>query len=147
MASEFMNNAIPSQAGVFTTEFDATPSASPTNSIVALSNGPQTTYTGYAVAVRFNPSGMIDALNGAQYEAGAAIPYLAARRYRFRVVANVPAHTYSAFVTPPTGSELTIGTDLPFRPTQNTVTSLNSWGVVAHATADGSTTVCGFSVR
>jgi hypothetical protein len=147
MPGAFINTGMPSQAGVFTAELHATPSAAPTNSIVALSDGPQTTYIGYALAARFNPSGMIDAVNGTQYEAAAPIPYAATTRYRFRFVVNVPAHTYSAYVTPAGGSELTIGTNLPFRSTQNTVTSLNSWGVVSHATAPGPTTACGFAVR
>jgi hypothetical protein len=38
---------------------------------------------------------------------------------------DVPAHTYSAYVTPPGGSELTIGTGLAFRSNYASATALN----------------------
>jgi hypothetical protein len=145
-AGMFMNTAMPGQAGTFTARFEATPSASPTNSIVALSSGPQTTYSGFAAAVRFNPTGTIDALGGTEYGAASAIPYSAGAKYRFRIVVNVPAHTYSPYVTAPGGSERAVGTNLAFRTGQETVTSLSSWGVVTQSAASGATTVCGFAV-
>jgi hypothetical protein len=134
------------QSGTFTVSFDATPSASPTNSVVGLSNGTQNAYSGYACLVRFNPSGAIDARNGGAYAAAQTIPYSANRTYHFRVVANVTAHTYSAFVTPPGGSELTIGSNYAFRTEQNTVASLNAWAVFVDAGSTGSDTVCNFAL-
>jgi len=59
-------------------------------------------------------------------------------------VINIPAHTYSIFVTPPGGSELTVGTNFAFRTEQNTVTSLDHFGVYA---ATGSNTTCNFTVQ
>ncbi|PYX92186.1 MAG: hypothetical protein DMG67_07665 [Acidobacteria bacterium] len=41
------------QSGTFTVTFDATPSASPINSVIALSLGAQTTYAGFATLARF----------------------------------------------------------------------------------------------
>ena len=63
------------QSGTFTVTFDATPSASPINSVIALSLGAQTTYAGFATLARFNPSGDIDARNGGAYAAASIIPY------------------------------------------------------------------------
>jgi hypothetical protein len=64
------------------------------------------------------------------------------------LVVNVPVHTYSVFVTPPGGSELTIGSNFHFRTEQNTVTSLNNYGVFVGTTAAADTlTVCNFNIQ
>jgi hypothetical protein len=102
-------------------------------------------YTGFATLVRFNPTGDIDARKGGAYApVPATIPYSAGLTYHFRLVINVPAHTYSIFVTPPGGTELTVGTGFAFRTEQNTVTSLDHWGVEA---ATGTDKVCNFTVQ
>jgi hypothetical protein len=142
----WQTGAFTTQSGTFTVSFDATPSTSPTNSVVGLSNGTQTAYSGYACLIRFNPSGAIDARNGGAYAASQSIPYSANATYHFRVVANVTAHTYSAFVTPPGGSELTIGSNYGFRTEQNTVAALNSWAVFVDAAGSGTDTACNFAL-
>src|SRR5262249_60676172 len=63
------------QTGTFTVEYDATPSASPLNAVVALSQGAQTAYAGFATLTRFNPSGAIDARNGGAHAALSTIPF------------------------------------------------------------------------
>jgi hypothetical protein len=138
-----------SQSGSFTATFDSTPSASPNNAVVGLSNGAQTAYTGFACLVRFNTSGNIDARNGGAYAAASTIPFSAGTSYHFRLAVNVTAHTYSIFVTPAGGSELTVGSNYAFRTEQNTVTSLNYWGTFVDAASSGgagSVTTCNFSV-
>jgi hypothetical protein len=128
--------------------FDATPSASGTNGVIALSNGPKMSYADYATLVRFFTNGNIDAYNGTDYQAPAtAIPYMGGMTYKFRMVVNMTAHTYSAYVTPPGGSEATIGTGMMFRAPQATITSVNSYGVVMQSAANGTISVCGFSVQ
>ena len=136
----WQNFAISPQTGAFTAEFDATPSASLIDSVVGLSRGAQTAYTGFATLARFNPSGNIDARNGGAYAAASTIPYSANVTYHFRLVVNVPARTYSIFVTPAGGTEQTVGTNFAFRTEQNTVTSLDWWGTVVNASTPGSTT-------
>jgi hypothetical protein len=142
--SAWRNTAIANQTGTFTAEFDATPSASPINSVIGLSHNQQTDYTGFATLARFNPSGNIDARNGNAYAAAATIPYAAGVMYHFRLVVNVPAHTYAIFVKAPGGTERTVGSNFQFRTEQNTVTSVNWWGTFASA---GSTIVCNFVIH
>src|SRR5262245_16062120 len=142
----WQNFAFSAQTGAFTAEFDATPSASPIDSVVGLSRGAQTAYTGFATLARFNPSGNIDARNGGAYAATSTIPYSAGVTYHFRLVVNVPAHTYSIFVRPAGGAESTVGTNFAFRTEQNAVTSLDWWGTVVNASTPGSTTVCNFTI-
>jgi len=142
----WQNFAISPQTGSFMAEFDATPSASPIDSVVGLSRGAQTAYTGFATLARFNTSGNIDARNGGAYAATSTIPYSAGVTYHFRLVVNVPAHTYSIFVRPAGGAESTVGTNFAFRTEQNAVTNLDWWGTVVNASTPGSTTVCNFSI-
>jgi hypothetical protein len=143
--SMFVNTTIASQTGTFTATFDATPSVAAINSVIALSHGAQSVYTGFATLVRFNPTNQIDARSaGAYAPMPATIPYSAGKTYHFRLLINVPARTYSIFVTPPAGSELTVGTDFKFRSEQSGVTSLDHWGVEANT---GTDKVCNFSVQ
>jgi hypothetical protein len=141
----WQNTVMASQTGTFTATFDATPSASPTNSVVGLSNGAQTAYANFACLARFNPTGDIDARNGAAYAAASTIPYSAGVSYHFRLVVNIAAQTYSIFVTPAGGSELTVGSNYAFR---IAATTLNWYGVfvdVAASGGAGTVTVCNFS--
>jgi hypothetical protein len=129
--------AMTSQSGAFTATFDATPSASPNNAVVGLSSGAQTAYSGFACLVRFNTSGNIDARNGGAYTAAATVPFSANSTYHFRLAVNVSAHTYSIYVTPPGGSELTVGSNYAFRTEQNTVSALNYWGAFVDVSTSG----------
>src|SRR5206468_6650798 len=65
----WVNRPFPTQTGAFTAQFDATPSAAPIDSAMALSSGPQTTFGGFACLARFNTDGNIDARNGGIYAA------------------------------------------------------------------------------
>jgi len=143
----WQNRSFTSQSGTFTAEFDATPLAAPTDTVVGLSQGAQTAYSGFAALARFNLSGNIDARNGGAYAAASTIPYSANVTYHFRLVVNAPAHTYSIFVRPAGGAELTVGSNFAFRTEQNTVASLNNWGAFVNTSATGSSRVCNFMVN
>jgi hypothetical protein len=142
----FLNTAFAKQTGSFTVQFDATPAAAPIDSVIGLSSGSKTAFNGFAVLARFNVDGRIDARNAGAYTAANVIPYSANVKYSFRIVINVPAHTYSVYVTPAGGTEQTVGTDFAFRTEQNTVTELNNWAVTVASTT-GSTTVCNFRLQ
>jgi len=135
------------QNGTFTAQYDATPSASPLSAVVALSQGAQTAYTGFATLTRFNPSGNIDARNGGAYAAESTIPFSGGVTYHFRLVINVLAHTYSIYVTPAGGTELTVGTNFAFRTEQSGVTALDWWGLDVNASNPGSLTTCNLTTQ
>ncbi|HTD21455.1 MAG TPA: polysaccharide lyase family 7 protein [Terriglobales bacterium] len=139
----WQNAAFANQTGTFTATYDATPSASPINAVVGLSNGVQTAYTGFAVITRFNPSGNIDARSGGAYTATNIIPYSGGVTYHFRVVVNIAAHTYAAYVTPQNGTEQTISTNLSFRTEQATVSQLNWVGAFSEV---GTEMLCNFTL-
>ena len=133
-----------SQAGTFTAYFTVTPGRAPTNSVIGLSDGQKYLHDDYAAIVRFGTSGNLDARNGAGYTSLTPIRYMVTD-YHFRLVINVPARTYSAYVSYGGMPEITIGTDLAFRDSAGTPAKLNYWGVEAinpHVTR-----VCNFLVQ
>jgi len=143
--NSWINTPFTNQTGIFTATFDATPSqGAPLDCIMTLSSGPQTDFPNFACLVRFNSAGTIDARNGGAYEPVAGISYSANVKYTFRLVVNVPARTYSIYVTPAGEAEQIVGTDFAFRPTAGAVTNLNNWGAIVDT--EGSTTICNFKV-
>ena len=141
----WINNAFASQSSTFTAEWDATPSAANIDAVMALSNGAQTAFTGFACLTRFNLLGMIDARDGGIYHAASSISYAANTTYHFRLVVNLAAHTYSIYVTPAGGSERVVGLNYAFRNEQSTVSNLNNQGLIVDS-ATGSARLCNFTI-
>ncbi|GAA0957435.1 hypothetical protein Vau01_100060 [Virgisporangium aurantiacum] len=107
---------------------DATPEAVADTGVGIGANPPVNEANSFSTAttVRFNTANnRIEARSAGTYPA-TTIPWTAGQKYRIRFSVDVPAHTYSAFVTPPGGSELTIGTGLAFRSNYASVTALNN---------------------
>ncbi len=120
------------QSGKFTATLDATPLGAPIAAGVGLSQGTAKDWTGMAAIVLFDDvSGNIKARDGGVYTAATPIPYQPNARYRVRFVVDVAARRYSAYVTPPGGDEIAIGTNLAFRTEQQAVTSLDTRTVAA----------------
>ena len=127
----WISGTLPTQTGTFTAEWDASPSTALNNTNVGLSLGAQTAFTGLAVAARFNPTGQIDARNGGAFVAASTINYAAGMKYHFRALINVPANTYSIYVTPQGEPELTIGTNYAFRSEQAGIKSIDHWDAIS----------------
>jgi len=140
----FVNVPFATQTGTFTATFDATPSVAPINSPIGFSNGAATSNTKLATVVAISDSGDILALNGGTYTSETTIPYAAGVAYHFEVDVNLTNHTYSVFVTPAGGSQMTVATNYAFRTAQNTVTSLNNLGFDV-STSSGTVMVCNLS--
>ena len=68
--------------------------ASGMDGVMALSNGAQTSFTGFACLIRFFTDGTIQVRNGGGYSADTTIPYSPETMYHFRVAANVASQTY-----------------------------------------------------
>jgi phage replication-related protein YjqB (UPF0714/DUF867 family) len=141
----WINNSFAAQANIFTAEWDATPLEADTDAVVGLSNGAQTSFPGFACLVRFNSLNKIDARDGGAYRAASTIPYAPDTSYHFRLTVNVPAHTYSVYVTPVGGTEQVVGLNYAFRTEQSSVASLNNYGLIVDSSA-GSARVSNFAV-
>src|SRR5437868_5956608 len=139
----FQNSSFASQNGSFTATFDATPNGTAMDGVTGLSHGVATAYTNLGPIVRFSTSGLIDARNGGAYAAVTSIPYTVGTAYHFRIVVNIPSHTYSAFVTPAGGTEQVIGTGFAFRSEQAAVASLDNWALISEISNQ---TVCNFAI-
>jgi hypothetical protein len=141
------STSFPVQTRIFTATFDAIPSpAAPINDVVAISDGAQNQINKFPVIVAFSETGYILARNGSNYTAVNAIRYTSDATYHFRVVIDVPAHTYAVYVTPPGGTEVTVGTSFAFRSEANGVRSLNFVGSQVDSPS-GAITLCNFSLN
>ena len=119
------NTPFTSQTGTFTALFEAVPTQNSEDTVIGLSPVSAAAFTDLAAIVRFSDTGVIDARNGGAYAAAATVAYAAGTSYHFREVVNVPAHTYSVYVTPQGGSETLLASDYAFRSEQAAATSLN----------------------
>ncbi|WP_127579489.1 Ig-like domain-containing protein [Paenibacillus koleovorans] len=123
----FKSLPIGTQSGTFTIELDAKPLAANLDAGISLSQGAASSWSMPAV-VRFGASNTIEARNDITYTG--ATPYSPNTTYHFRIVVNTPAKTYSVYVTPEGGSEITIATDINFRSTP-VVSTLNTLNVMS----------------
>jgi len=101
--------------------------------------------------IHFNPAGFMQAVNG-----DALVPsnfsYTAGQTYHFRLTENLPAATYSVFVTPPSATEIPLGTDLQVPIDQRGATTLNGWGLqmnglLVNGPDLATLSVCNFDLR
>jgi hypothetical protein len=144
LGNYWVDGTLPVQLGTFTAEWDSAPSTSLNNSNVGLSFGAQSAFTGLALAARFNPTGDIDARNGGAFVAASTIPYAAGVPYHFRAVVNVPANTYSLYVTPAGQNEITVGLNYAFRTEQAGITSIDHWDATSQV---GNISLCNMVVE
>jgi len=106
---------------------------------MGLSDGAQSAYANLAAIARFNPSGNIDAYNGTSYQAANTIPYTGGTTYAFEFIVNVPAQTYTVYVTPAGGTTTLVGQNYAFRTSANPLNNLSLYAAV------GTNNVCSFS--
>ena len=136
------------QTGVFTAWFSATPSKARTNSVVVLAEGDvnrsNPPHNVSQILVRFAEQGQVDVRNGTAYSADMVIRYEPIQ-YDFRLVVDVPAKKYAAYVSWMGQPEVTLGTNLAFRDNTAVPTKFDHWGV--EAVASDRTRVCGFLVK
>jgi hypothetical protein len=130
VSGSWANTSFSAQTGTFTATFDATPSANDINTVMGLSNGSQSAYTGLSAIVRFNPTGDIDAYNGTAYVAASTIPYTGGQTYTFEFDVNVSAQTYTVWVTPRGGNKTLVGLNFAFRSTA-AASTLNTFSLYA----------------
>ncbi len=128
--TEWQNFEIESQNGLFTVEYDAVPLGAAIDGVTALSSGVASAHADCAVLIRFSSAGQIDARDGSSYRSDAAVSYASGTTYHFRVVVNVPGHTYSVYVTPEGSGEQTLAVDYAFRTEQAGVTTLDHWALM-----------------
>jgi hypothetical protein len=131
----------------FTATFTATPSSSAMDAALGFfapaSSGGQSTLSSL---ISFSPDGVIQVRDGDTF-VPSTVPYAGGATYQFRLVENLPATTYSAFVTPPGATEISLGANLQVPSDQRGSTTFTGWGILVNAPDGPTLTVCNFSLQ
>ena len=143
--ASWRNRQLPTLTGSFTLEADVTPWVSTTNDgVVGFSQSVPAAYSNLGVIVQFGTSGKIQARNGGTYTADTVVPFAVGAAYHLRIPVNVTAHTYSVFVTPSGGSEISLASNYAFRSEQATAANL---GYASAYDDQGSLSVCAIKIN
>jgi len=135
----------------FTATFDATPSISAIDATLGFFSPAPGLHPPLSQFIHFSPAGFIQAANGDML-IPSNVRYAAGQRNHFRLTENLPAATYSLFVTAPGAAEIPLGTNLQVPGDQRGVTTLAGWGLQINGllvnAPDGATlSVCNFAIR
>jgi len=134
----FITQPVRDATVVGTVTFRATPSDPGIDGVMGLSAGPPTAFSDLAAAVRFSPTGVIEARDGDTYRADINQTY-SARSFGFRMTGDLVSHTYSVFQGSSDAAEL--ARQYRFRPTQSAATHLDQISVIVDGPT-GSVTLC-----
>jgi|GEM_PF-2977936 len=126
LSSQWHNNSIPTQNNITTVTFVAESLGESLDSVIGFSNRSVSGYSDMAIIVRFAPSGLIDAIDGGNYNTLADIPYESNTEYSFRLEIDFTTYTYSIYVTPQGAQEILLGEDFDFRLEQSNINFINN---------------------
>lgn len=144
----FQNAAFSSaRTAGFSATFAATPSAAAMEGEVGFNLRNVVGHTVFAGLVRFSRTGAILVRDGDAFQAAARVGYAAGDTYDFRVVEDLPAVSYTVFVTPPGGTEVLLGANLQVPAGQRGSPALEGWGAVVHGPDGAELNVCSLSLR
>lgn len=121
-----------------TLTFNATPSGPGIDGVIGWSAGAPSKFSDLAAAVRFAPSGVIDARDGDTYRADVNQSY-STRGAGFRMTGDLTSHTYSVFLGSSEAAEL--ARQYRLRPSQAAATHLDHISVIVDSPT-GSVTLC-----
>jgi hypothetical protein len=96
--------------------------------------------------INFSPDGVIQVRDGDSF-VSSDVSYAAGETLQFRLVENLPATTYSLFVTPQGGAEIPLATNLQVPSDQRGATTLGGWGQLVNAPDGATLSVCNFSLQ
>ena len=94
--------------------------------------------------IALTPGGFIQVRNADSF-VSSTVPYTAGETLQFRLVENLPATTYSLFVTRPGAAEIALATNLQVPSNQRGATTLGGWGQLVTAPDNATLSVCNFS--
>jgi hypothetical protein len=130
----------------FTATFFAIPSSSSMDAALGFFRPSPSNQQSLSSLINFSPAGIIQVRDGDSF-VSPDVPYPAGETLQFRLVENLPATTYSLFVTPQGGAEIPLATDLQVPTEQRGATTLGGWGQIVNAPNGATLSVCNFSVQ
>lgn len=135
----FTSIALPDASVLDTAAFNAQPSAQNIDAVIGLSAGAAASFSDLATAVRFSPSGTLDARDGDAYRTDLPVPY-SLKLLNFRFIADLKSHRYSVFQGT-TADAQELARQYRFRTEQGAAAHLDHLGVIVDGT-QGSIKVC-----
>jgi hypothetical protein len=129
-----------------TATFSVTPSSSAMDASLGFFSPASAGQPTLSSLINFSPAGVIQVREGDSF-ISSAVPYSAGETLQFRLVENLPATTYSLFVTPPGRTEIPLATGLQVPSGQRGATTLGGWGQIVNAPDGATLAVCNFSLR
>jgi len=129
-----------------TATFSVTPSSSAMDASLGFFSPASAGQTTLSSLINFSPAGVIQVREGDSFTSS-AVPYAAGETLQFRLVEDLPATTYSLFVTPPGRTEIPLATDLQVPSGQRGATTLGGWGQIVNAPDGATLAVCNFSLH
>jgi hypothetical protein len=130
----------------FTATFSVTPSSSAMDAALGPFAPASSNPSSLSRLINFSPDGVIQVRNGGSF-VSSGVSYAAGETLRFRLVENLPATTYSIFVTPPGAAEIPLATNPQVPSDQRGATTMGGWGQLVKAPEGATLTVCNFSVQ
>ena len=130
----------------FMAAFDATPSTSAMDASLGFFSPTPGPHPPLSEFIHFSSAGFIQAANG-DVLIPSTLPYTADQTYHFRLTENLPAATYSLFVTPPGTAEIPLGTNLQVPGGQRGATASTGWGLLVSGPDNATFSVCNFALR
>lgn len=130
----------------FTATFSVTPSSSSMDASLGFLAPATSQQSGLSGLINLSPAGVIQVRDGDSLTSS-TVPYSPGEKLQFRLVENLPATTYSLFVTPPGGAEIPLATDLQVPSGQRGATTPGGWGQIVNAPDGATLAVCNFSLQ
>jgi hypothetical protein len=135
-----------SPATGFTATFAVTPSSSAMDAALGFFAPATSKQPALSSLINFSPAGVILVRDGDSF-VSSGVSYSAGETLQFRLVENLPATTYSLFVTPQGGAEIPLATNLQVPSAQRGATTLGGWGQLVNAPDGATLNVCNFSLQ
>lgn len=130
----------------FTATFSVTPSSSSIDAALGFFAPTSSQQPALSSLINFSPAGVIQVRDGNSL-VSSGVSYAAGETLQFRLVEDLPATTYSLFVTPPGAAEIPLATDLQVPSGQRGITTLGGWGQIVNAPNEATLAVCNFSLQ
>jgi hypothetical protein len=130
----------------FTATFSVTPSSSAMDAALGFFVSATSLKPALSSLINFTPADLIQVRDGDSF-ISSNVSYAAGEPLQFRLVENLPATTYSLFVTPPGAAEIPLATNFQVPSDQRGATTLGGWGQLVNAPANATLSVCNFSVQ
>jgi len=130
----------------FTATFSATPSSSAMDAALGFFAPASSKQPALSSLINFSPAGVIQVRDGDSF-VSSGVPYATGETLQFRLIENLPATTYSLFVTPPDAVEIPLATNLQVPSAQHGATTLGGWGQLVTAPDGATLSVCNFSLQ